>query len=82
MGETKMLNFTDAKKKIAEHLKTALGVEEFEITFAKQEKDVWKVNAEFTEKIDAIEWPTTALFSIDAATGEVREFRKGYTWRF
>jgi hypothetical protein len=82
MEETKKLNFTDVKKRIGEHLKTALGIEKFEIAFAKQEEDVWRVNVEFKEKIGTIEWPTTALFSIDATTGEVKEFRKGYTWRF
>ena len=78
MGET--LSFADVKKKIAEHLKIALGIEEFEITFAKyeEENNVWKVNIGFEEG----EWVRTALFSIDAETGEVREFKKNHYWRF
>ena len=80
--ETKKLNFADVKQKIGEHLRTALGVEEFSITFAKQEEDIWKVNVEFKEIIGFLEWPTTALFSIDAMTGEVKEYKKGYTWSF
>ena len=80
--ETKKLNFAEVKQKIAEHLKTALGIEEFEITFAKQEEDVWRVNVEFEEKIGSVEWPISALFSIDVVSGEVKEFKKGYSWRF
>jgi len=82
MEEMERLGFADAKEKIGEHLKTALGIEEFEITFAKQDDDLWKVNVEFNEKIGTFEWPTTAFFVIDATTGEVREFRKGYLGRF
>jgi len=82
MEATEKLSFADVKKRVGEHLKTALNVEEFSITFAKQVGDVWKVNVEFTERIGTIEWPTTALFSIDATTGEVKEFEKGRYWRF
>ncbi|MFB0556527.1 MAG: hypothetical protein ACETVW_01545 [Dehalococcoidia bacterium] len=78
----KELKFAEVKQKVAEHLKTALGVEDFIITFAKLEKDVWKVNVEFKEKIGTIEWPTTALFSIDVTTGEAKQFEKGRFWRF
>lgn len=81
MEETQKLSFTDVKNRIGEHLRTALGIQEFEITFAKQEEGVWRVNVEFEEKIGTIEWPTSASFSIDATTGEVKEYRKGYTWR-
>lgn len=76
------LSFAEVKQRIAEHLKTALGVEEFDITFAKLELDTWKVNVEFTEKIDYNEFPKSALFSLDATTGEVKEFKKDYSWRF
>lgn len=82
MEQTKKLNFTDVKKRIGEHLKTALGVEEFELTFAKLEGDVWRVNVEFKEKRGTVELSTTALFSIDVTTGEVKEFRKGDIWRY
>jgi dsDNA-specific endonuclease/ATPase MutS2 len=84
MEETEKLSFADVKKRIGEHLKTALDIEKFSMTFAKQENDLWKVNVEFTEKGPAglVEWPTTALFSIDATTGEVKQFKKGYLWRF
>ena len=82
MEKTEKLNFADVKKKIADHLKTALNIEEFSITFAKQEGDIWKVDTEFKEKNGTTELPTTALFSIDATTGEIKEFKKGYSWRF
>lgn len=76
------LNFEEVKRKIGEHLKNYFGVEEFEIAFAKQEEDVWRVNVEYRERDGAIELPTAAQLSIDARTGEVVEFRKGYSWGF
>lgn len=76
------LSFSDVKKRVGEHLKTALNVDEFTITFAKQEENVWKVNVEFKEKVGVMVWTTTALFKIDATTGEVKEFEKGRYWRF
>jgi len=82
MEATEKLSFADVKKKIGEHLKTALDIEEFTITFAKQEGDAWKVNVEFKEKVGTVEWSTTALFRMDAITGEVKEFEKGRFWRF
>ena len=82
VNTTNKLNFADVKKKIGEDLKTALNVQEFSITFAKQEENVWKVNVEFKEKGGSREWITTALFSIDATTGEVIEFEKGRYWVF
>jgi len=82
MNARNKLNFADVKKRIGEHLKTALNVQEFSITFAKQEENVWKVNVEFKEKGGSREWTTTALFSIDATTGEVIAFEKGRYWAF
>ncbi len=76
------LTLSDMKKRIGEHLRMTLKVEDFSINFAKQEGDVWKVNVEFKEKTGAIDMPTTALFIIDVITGEIKEFRKGYTWTF
>jgi hypothetical protein len=44
------LSLADMKKRIREHLKMVLNIEDFSISFAKQEGDVWKVNVEFKEK--------------------------------
>ncbi len=79
---TEKLSFAEMKKRIKEHLQMALNIEGYSINSAKQEGDVWKVNVEFKEKTGAIELPTTALFIIDAMTGEVKEFKKGYTSTF
>lgn len=76
------LKFADAKNIVAKNLKTLFNVEEFEITHSKQEEYVWKINAEFKEKINNTEKHRTALFSIDTITGEVKEFRKDYMGRF
>lgn len=76
------LSFADMKKRIREHLKMAINVEEFSINSAKQEGDFWKVNIEFKEKTGAIETPTTAMLILDSTLGEVKEFRKGYISTF
>ncbi len=76
------LSFAEMKKRIKEHLQMTLNLEDFSINSAKQEGDVWKINVEFKEKTGAIELPTTALFIIDAMTGEVMEFKKGYASTF
>jgi hypothetical protein len=76
------LSFAEMKNRIKEQLRMALNIEDFSINFAKQEGDVWKVNVEFKEKTGAIEMPTTALFILDAMTGEVKEFKKGYISTF
>lgn len=81
------LYFEDVKKKVGEHLKTALNIDEFSIVLAKQEKDlenkdVWRINVEFEEKIGDESRTTSALFTIDATTGEVKQFMKGSAWRF
>lgn len=82
MEKAEKLSFSEVKTKIGEHLKIALNIEEFAITFAKQEDQLWRVNVEFKEKLGAVERDTTAFFSIDATTGEVIEFEKGRFWRF
>ncbi len=80
--KTEKLSFAEMKEKIREHLQMTLDIEDFSIDYAKQDGDAWKVNVEFRERTGAIEMPTTALFIIDAVTGEVKEFRKGYTSTF
>ena len=82
MEETKKLKFADVKKVVGEHLKTALNIEEFSITFAKQEENEWRVNIEFKENVGGILFPTSAAFTIDNTTGEVKQFYKGRAWSF
>lgn len=82
MAVPSKLKFADVKKVIGENLKTALDIVEFSITYAKLEEDVWKVNVEFKEKIGGIDFPISALFTIDSITGEVKEFGKGRRWGF
>ena len=86
-----ILTFAEVKEKIREHVKIALNIEEFDITFAKREKDIlagnlltgkeiWKVNIEYRKKEG--DFGSTALFSIDAKSGEVLEFQKNVVWKF
>jgi len=53
-----------------------------QLTSPNKRGDVWKVNVEFKEKTGEIDMPTTALFILDAMTGEVKEFKKGYISTF
>ena len=76
-----VITFGDVRDKIEEYLKTALKITEFDITFAKldEKEDIWKVNVEFKEKGDDV-LPRSALFVLDAESGDVRQFEKGRYW--
>jgi uncharacterized membrane protein YkoI len=71
------LNFDDLKKRVAEHVKLAVGADDFDITSAKLEeiKGTWSVDVEY-KKPKAM-FVETAFLVVDATTGEVQEFRKG-----
>jgi len=78
----KKLTFVEVKKKIEEHVEIALGIKDFSITFAKYVEygNIWKVNIEYDQLIGGLKFPTSAAFSIDAETGELREYFKGRQW--
>lgn len=79
-GECKLpaLSFAEIKSRVGEHLKTAVGAEDFDIKSAKLEElqGLWKIDVEF-KKPKAM-FSETALLMVDATTGEVKEFRRGY----
>jgi phage FluMu protein Com len=81
-NEIPQLSFAEVKQKIATHLETALLIKDFKITYAKLERNEWKVNVEYNDKIGTIDITKSALFSLDATTGEVIEFKRDLTWRF
>lgn len=75
------LRFADVKRIIGEHLRTALGITDFTITFAKQEGDIWRVNVVLpADTTEGFKFADSALLAIDGRTGEVRQFEKGRTW--
>ncbi len=80
--ETKKLTFADVKQRIGDHLRNVLDAKEFTITSAKLEDSEWKVNVEIVPKSEPSNMPLSASFSIDAFTGEVKLFKRGYSWRF
>ena len=81
MGEKEKLTFAEVKRAIGDNLKTALNVENFDITFAKLEKDEWRVNVAFQEAGGLmLLWNQTALFTIDAWSGDVKVFERGRAW--
>jgi hypothetical protein len=74
------LKFADVKRIVGEHLKTALNITDFSMTYAKQEGNVWKVNVEYREIVGGLSLSQSALFMIDYMTGEVKQFEKGRFW--
>lgn len=72
------LSFAEIKARVSQHLKTAVDAEDFDIKSAKLEElqGLWKIDVEF--KKSKAEFSETALLMIDATTGEVKEFRRGY----
>jgi hypothetical protein len=84
-GKTEYLSFADVKQKLADHLRIALNLTEFDIVFAKREKElaldktgreIWRVNLEFKEG----DLDKTAQISLDAVTGEIIQFQKSGYW--
>jgi hypothetical protein len=77
-----ILKFADVRKVIGEHLKTALNIENFSITYARQEENDWNINVEYYEQQgpQPLQWGGTALFTIDGFTGDVKKFEKGRLW--
>ena len=72
------LTFAEIKSRVATHLKVAVDADEFDIKSAKLEElqGFWKIDVEF--KKPKAQFSETALLIIDARTGEVKEFRRGY----
>jgi uncharacterized membrane protein YkoI len=72
------LTFAEIKSRVAAHLKTAVDADDFDIKSAKLEElqGLWKIDVEF-KKPKAM-FSETALLIVDARTGEVKEFRRGY----
>jgi hypothetical protein len=85
-----MIDLKQVRDIINDHVRVAVGeIEEVEpvISFAFHEKEpggkeYWKVNVSFTPRAGgaANTWRRTAGFRIDARTGEVVEFREGFSW--
>lgn len=71
------MSFADAKKRVAEQLKTAVGAEEFDVTSAKLEElqGIWRFDVEYRKP--KAQFPETAFLILDSVTGDIREFRKG-----
>lgn len=84
MPENDIIKFSDLKNKIREHLNTAIGIggRGFKITSAKKTDNEWKVNVEYEETSGIMPSMGSALFTIDAKTGEVLQFEEGRLWRF
>ena len=72
------LTLAEIKSRVAAHLKVAVDADDFDIRSAKLEElqGLWKIDVEF-KKPKAM-FSETALLVVDARTGEVKEFRRGY----
>ena len=76
------LKFSDVKELVGAHLKTALNIDEFIITYAKHEKNTWRVNVQYWETIGEEVFPTVALLTLDDMTGDITVFKTGKEWNF
>ena len=83
----KNLTFSEIKQLVKEYLKTALDIDEFTITFAAQESTQWRIAISYFSEIKsasdnskAIRWPETAIIRIDSISGDLIEFKTGYTY--
>ena len=80
-----IISFSDLEKIISEHLSNVMGIEHFDITYAKVEYDdeiekkVWKVNVTYPADIL---FTTQSILKIDAETGDIIEFGKDKIWKF
>jgi len=88
-----MIDLKKVREIVNEHVRIAVGeIEEKEprITFAVKDKpsgeakEVWRVTVRYTPKSrdERFTWERSALFKIDAETGDVLDFREGWSWRF
>lgn len=85
---SELLPLSKAKEIIKEHLATVdEKINDFVITYAKLDQtklvysdEIWRINIEFQEEGKA--YVTTALFSVDARTGSIVEYKRGSYWTF
>ncbi len=89
-----MIDFKKVREIVNEHIKIAVGdieEEEPKIIFAVRDKppfetkEVWRVTVKYTPKpkkeTEVVVGEQQALFKIDAETGEVLEFKEGFSWK-
>ena len=83
----KNLTFSEIKQLVKGYLKTALNIDEFTITFAAQESTQWRIAITYfsetknvSDKTMPLQWPNTAVLRIDSVSGDLKEFKTGYTY--
>jgi hypothetical protein len=74
------ISFADLKRFIAEHLETALGITDFDITYAEllEDKELWKVNIEYEGEMGLFH--TEIALKVNSKTGEVMGLWKDRRW--
>jgi hypothetical protein len=87
-----MIDLKKVREIVNEHVRIAIGeIEEKEprIIFAVRDKllgtkEAWRVTIRYTPKtqIEGLKQERTAIFKIDAETGEVLQFEEGWGWSF
>jgi len=80
MSEKDTITFEEVRKKIEAHMKIAMKIEDFDITFAKLEADEWRVNIEWKKENET--FSNTIAVTLDAKTGELKVFQKDKFWRW
>ena len=80
MNSIDVLTFEEIRKKIESHLKTAMKIEDFDITYAKIQGEDWHINVEW-KKAEELFSSTIAL-SLDKKTGELTSIAKDKVWNW
>jgi hypothetical protein len=75
------ISFADLKRFVADHVEAALGITEFDITYAElfEEETLWRVNIEYRAKPEET-FSTVIALSVDSKTGEVLGLWKDRHW--
>lgn len=76
-------SFEEIRRLAELYTKTAFkeDIKDFSISFAKQDKGIWRVNVEFKEK-DSVFLAKGACLEIDVKTGQLKAFYKDRVWRY
>jgi hypothetical protein len=71
-----------ARDKVSRYLQDIIGTSAASVSSAKLVGTDWYVNVLFTPPGGNPSFPESGLFVLDANTGVVKEFRKGYVYRW
>jgi len=79
---TQVITIGSIRNAVSHYLVDKLGVTSFSVGSAKLSGSQWMVNVEYIPKGGSPNFTESALFVLDAMSGVVKEFKKGYIYRW